>query len=343
MNINNNIFNNNSFYFSTPSYTSSSDNSSIVISESNVIFHILPSTINVSVKGNQNQIILDEDLPNLVVLGHNNKIYSNTNANEYYHIDNLSVNGHMNTIEYLEMSNVTISGHKNTLRNVSYMQLQDFGQNNTILQSGSINQNNHRTYNTQQQFASSNNQSSTSSNYSFTNNSNDPYQFFNSNNFQGMPNSRTTGPELNNFLTNISQFVNNLCSNAPQANVNPNMSSNTRNTFYFNFSNSEAQPQPNRNNSYGHNNFHNNAEEEEDNEEEREIERLRAIKAIINSHESYKYNERDEEVTCMICLDKLRNRDHVKSLNCCHTFHKGCIDNWLYVKLKCPLCQGSIK
>ena len=54
------------------------------------------------------------------------------------------------------------------------------------------------------------------------------------------------------------------------------------------------------------------------------------VRDIINSYSSFKYEEqKGEEKNCAICLDYLKSGQMVKSLNCTHTFHGKCINNWL--------------
>ena len=49
-----------------------------------------------------------------------------------------------------------------------------------------------------------------------------------------------------------------------------------------------------------------------------------------------------EAVNCAICIDVLKSGQMVKALNCSHKFHSKCINDWLKVKLKCPLCKSSV-
>ncbi|KAL5572268.1 hypothetical protein UlMin_021865 [Ulmus minor] len=53
--------------------------------------------------------------------------------------------------------------------------------------------------------------------------------------------------------------------------------------------------------------------------------------------------------TCAVCLNQLKNRDEVRELrNCCHVFHKDCLDRWLdhdhdhhqETHKTCPLCRA---
>ena len=57
---------------------------------------------------------------------------------------------------------------------------------------------------------------------------------------------------------------------------------------------------------------------------------------IHNNTESIR-EERDE---CIICLDDIENE--WKKLECEHSYHKQCIDKWIIVSAKCPLCMKHI-
>ncbi|KAF8782279.1 uncharacterized protein LOC129962862 [Argiope bruennichi] len=43
---------------------------------------------------------------------------------------------------------------------------------------------------------------------------------------------------------------------------------------------------------------------------------------------------------CSICLDSTR-RKKMKPLPCSHTFHQICIDTWLKMSRRCPLCRQA--
>ncbi|XP_038970807.1 E3 ubiquitin-protein ligase ATL4-like [Phoenix dactylifera] len=51
-----------------------------------------------------------------------------------------------------------------------------------------------------------------------------------------------------------------------------------------------------------------------------------------------------EEPTCAVCLGELEARHEVRELgNCCHAFHKGCIDKWVdRGQVTCPLCRAQL-
>ena len=80
-------------------------------------------------------------------------------------------------------------------------------------------------------------------------------------------------------------------------------------------------------------------EEEEDEEEQPSMEQ---VAQIINSHQAFKYEAGKEEQSCVICLLKLEKGQMVKGLQCSHKFHSKCINNWLKVKLRCPLCKKKV-
>ncbi|CDW89738.1 ring finger protein [Stylonychia lemnae] len=42
---------------------------------------------------------------------------------------------------------------------------------------------------------------------------------------------------------------------------------------------------------------------------------------------------------CAICFDGMKNNDIVKLLTCLHYYHNDCIDQWLLVEKKCPMCM----
>lgn len=79
-------------------------------------------------------------------------------------------------------------------------------------------------------------------------------------------------------------------------------------------------------------------------EEEEEQLSKEEIAAIINSYTAFKYEEakKDDDPNCAICMDVLKTGDMVKALQCSHKYHSKCINNWLKVKLKCPLCKVEV-
>jgi len=54
----------------------------------------------------------------------------------------------------------------------------------------------------------------------------------------------------------------------------------------------------------------------------------------INSNSS-----RDQ---CVICLERFRVGDEIRTISCTHAFHRGCVDPWLRQKAICPICKHPL-
>ena len=54
----------------------------------------------------------------------------------------------------------------------------------------------------------------------------------------------------------------------------------------------------------------------------------------------YVVNENDN-LDCIICMEKFEEGEQVKQLNCGHIFHGDCIDKWLEKEKKCPFCKSE--
>ena len=64
---------------------------------------------------------------------------------------------------------------------------------------------------------------------------------------------------------------------------------------------------------------------------------------VINSIISYPYEIKNEKIeNWAICLWELKQKQQVKKLNWCHTFHSWWIDNWMMQKLNCPWWKASV-
>lgn len=50
----------------------------------------------------------------------------------------------------------------------------------------------------------------------------------------------------------------------------------------------------------------------------------------------------DEVTTCSICIDTFKINEKIRALECCHTFHEKCLDEWISrhtTNYPCPLCM----
>ena len=46
----------------------------------------------------------------------------------------------------------------------------------------------------------------------------------------------------------------------------------------------------------------------------------------------------------LVCLqEEYSNGDEVGTLRCEHTYHEGCIQQWLRLKNWCPICKASVE
>jgi hypothetical protein len=51
------------------------------------------------------------------------------------------------------------------------------------------------------------------------------------------------------------------------------------------------------------------------------------------------YHEQQEE--CIICLDDVETE--WRDLECHHRYHKKCIEDWIAIRAKCPMCMKNIQ
>ncbi len=58
----------------------------------------------------------------------------------------------------------------------------------------------------------------------------------------------------------------------------------------------------------------------------------------INTNIYHKQLEKEE---CIICLDEVETE--WRDLECHHRYHKKCIENWITIRAKCPMCMKNIK
>ncbi|KAH9362835.1 hypothetical protein HPB48_015202 [Haemaphysalis longicornis] len=62
--------------------------------------------------------------------------------------------------------------------------------------------------------------------------------------------------------------------------------------------------------------------------------------AEIGCLPSYPFNtEAHPEQLCVVCISQMESREIIRALPCRHKFHASCIDQWLRINRKCPLCR----
>ena len=65
---------------------------------------------------------------------------------------------------------------------------------------------------------------------------------------------------------------------------------------------------------------------------------------ITTKYDEKKSKELQEEnKKCLICLAEFENGEELRFLECCHRFHKNCIDQWLKSSTTCPICKKDFK
>jgi hypothetical protein len=49
------------------------------------------------------------------------------------------------------------------------------------------------------------------------------------------------------------------------------------------------------------------------------------------------------KIFCSICLESSKMHHHIAKLDCKHSFHSKCVNDWLKVNRSCPLCRATVK
>ncbi|GLJ55447.1 hypothetical protein SUGI_1190550 [Cryptomeria japonica] len=52
----------------------------------------------------------------------------------------------------------------------------------------------------------------------------------------------------------------------------------------------------------------------------------------------------EEDIMCAVCLCSFEANDEIRELgNCCHAFHRNCLEKWIDLEHKrCPLCRSPL-
>ncbi|GLJ55444.1 hypothetical protein SUGI_1190480 [Cryptomeria japonica] len=70
-----------------------------------------------------------------------------------------------------------------------------------------------------------------------------------------------------------------------------------------------------------------------------------ALPVTTFKHFAERLGENEEEdVICAVCLSSLEEEDEIRVLcNCCHIFHRQCLDKWINCYQKtCPICRSLL-
>ncbi|EKG18377.1 Zinc finger RING-type protein [Macrophomina phaseolina MS6] len=67
------------------------------------------------------------------------------------------------------------------------------------------------------------------------------------------------------------------------------------------------------------------------------------FKDWCSQHESAHPEYKSEHPVCVICLDEIEDKAHIRGLGCLHVFHQACLDDWFdRFNEYCPLCHRPI-
>lgn len=62
----------------------------------------------------------------------------------------------------------------------------------------------------------------------------------------------------------------------------------------------------------------------------------------VRNYSSDSEDEEEEQETCRICLDEFENNQR-KILECGHSYHEHCLNEWRRENNTCPICRSEIK
>lgn len=59
--------------------------------------------------------------------------------------------------------------------------------------------------------------------------------------------------------------------------------------------------------------------------------------------DQFTYTKLNVDEMCTICLNSLETGELVCRLNCSHTFHFDCVNEWCKYKSQCPMCRDDVE
>ena len=74
-------------------------------------------------------------------------------------------------------------------------------------------------------------------------------------------------------------------------------------------------------------------------EQKSELERDDTVQPDIRCK---KIEEKDDEKSCVICMNGFKKGERCTELLCGHHFHVECVSEWCKYKSKCPVCRSEI-
>lgn len=68
-----------------------------------------------------------------------------------------------------------------------------------------------------------------------------------------------------------------------------------------------------------------------------------ASQDVIDSIPLERFSDSMSETSCAVCLSEFERCHMLRRLPCNHSFHSGCVDNWLQHNKVCPLCVQDVE
>ena len=272
----------------------------------------MKSSSNIKITNHNSKLKINQPTSIIQIESHNNVLHINSSV-EY-----LVINGHNSTIignQNGQVKAMKVHGHNNKIISLKIHKLKVNGHNNKIVILGNecdceINGINNKV----------SSQSEMDENYNCNTN-------------------EQSGTSIN-FCENISININSdNFSNVFGIFDNLNQISNA-------FTNINIDNSPGSQSSDEENKSMDNSSQEEDQREEgdEEAEEI-TIEELLERYPASLFKVKGKsEVTCSICLDKIKNGEFIRTLRCMHSYHKNCFDNFLTSAHdpRCPMCRESL-